>query len=203
MKKTLMAGIAAATVMFAAAPAAAQVQFAGTTTGCFGAACAPAATDTLAGLTYTAGSFDQDTGADGFLGLGGTPDGLGEFSLLGTDYNYGGSLFTLLVSFSLPTGTTPSSGTFNAMLTGSISSVTGGGVFINFDNTPLLFDSDAGQFTFAVNDVSVTAGSVAASVTGQIQAAVPEPGTWAMMLLGFGAIGYSMRRRRKPLLQIA
>lgn len=33
---------------------------------------------------------------------------------------------------------------------------------------------------------------------------VPEPATWAMMLLGFGAVGYSMRRRRKPALaQIA
>ena len=27
--------------------------------------------------------------------------------------------------------------------------------------------------------------------------AVPEPATWAMMLVGFGGIGYSMRRRRK------
>ena len=26
---------------------------------------------------------------------------------------------------------------------------------------------------------------------------VPEPATWAMMLMGFGAAGYSMRRRRK------
>ena len=38
-------------------------------------------------------------------------------------------------------------------------------------------------------------------------AAVPEPATWAMMLFGFGAIGVSMRRRRKhqsgALLQIA
>jgi hypothetical protein len=30
-----------------------------------------------------------------------------------------------------------------------------------------------------------------------VTAAVPEPGTWAMMLLGFGAIGASMRRRRR------
>ena len=29
---------------------------------------------------------------------------------------------------------------------------------------------------------------------------VPEPSTWAMMLLGFGAVGYSIRRRRKPVL---
>jgi len=29
-------------------------------------------------------------------------------------------------------------------------------------------------------------------------AAVPEPATWAMMLFGFGAIGFQMRRQRKP-----
>lgn len=34
--------------------------------------------------------------------------------------------------------------------------------------------------------------------------AVPEPATWAMMLLGFGAIGMASRRSRKPVLaQIA
>ena len=34
--------------------------------------------------------------------------------------------------------------------------------------------------------------------TGQsLVAAVPEPATWAMMLIGFGAIGVSMRRRRE------
>jgi len=31
-----------------------------------------------------------------------------------------------------------------------------------------------------------------------VNTAVPEPGTWAMMLFGFGAVGYSLRRR-KPL----
>ena len=29
---------------------------------------------------------------------------------------------------------------------------------------------------------------------------VPEPATWAMMLMGFGAAGYALRRRRKVLL---
>ena len=29
---------------------------------------------------------------------------------------------------------------------------------------------------------------------------IPEPGTWAMMLLGFGAVGFAMRRRRRPAL---
>ena len=34
--------------------------------------------------------------------------------------------------------------------------------------------------------------------------AVPEPSTWGMMLLGFGAVGFAMRRRRRPaLLQVA
>ncbi|HEX8838885.1 MAG TPA: PEPxxWA-CTERM sorting domain-containing protein, partial [Sphingomicrobium sp.] len=33
--------------------------------------------------------------------------------------------------------------------------------------------------------------------------AVPEPATWAMMLLGFGAIGVSMRRRKPVLAQLA
>jgi hypothetical protein len=43
------------------------------------------------------------------------------------------------------------------------------------------------------------------SAIGQPTPAVPEPSTWAMMLLGFGAVGVSMRRtrRRAPLPQIA
>ena len=33
--------------------------------------------------------------------------------------------------------------------------------------------------------------------------AVPEPSTWAMMLMGFGAAGYSMRRRRRQNVELA
>jgi PEP-CTERM motif len=37
-------------------------------------------------------------------------------------------------------------------------------------------------------------------VLGESVPAVPEPATWAMMLLGFGAIGLTMRRQRKRVL---
>jgi hypothetical protein len=33
-------------------------------------------------------------------------------------------------------------------------------------------------------------------IRGQLASAVPEPATWAMMLIGFGAVGHSMRRRK-------
>lgn len=48
---------------------------------------------------------------------------------------------------------------------------------------------------------NITIGSATASV-----GAVPEPGTWAMMLIGFGGIGVALRRRRagsSPTLQLA
>ena len=60
----------------------------------------------------------------------------------------------------------------------------------------------AGTFTLTVQgtrgDGSVFGGHVTAD-------AVPEPATWAMMLLGFGAIGFAARRSRKKaaLAQIA
>ena len=64
--------------------------------------------------------------------------------------------------------------------------------------------------------LSSTAGAVDGSfkdfkqlrltLAGQPRAVVPEPGTWGLMLLGFGGIGMALRRsrRRNPaLLQIA
>ena len=46
--------------------------------------------------------------------------------------------------------------------------------------------------------------AVTGNLTFQVVQAVPEPATWAMMMLGFGAIGMTIRRRRRPMLaQIA
>jgi hypothetical protein len=61
------------------------------------------------------------------------------------------------------------------------------------------FNVGAGTFTLRIEGTPGTqngafGGNVAfvASPVGL----VPEPATWAMMLLGFGAVGYSMRRRK-------
>jgi len=67
-----------------------------------------------------------------------------------------------------------------------------------------------GSAPFTLNDFVDRYASIAAlnNQSGEghpFASAVPEPASWAMMLLGFGGIGTAMRRRRKDgrLLQIA
>lgn len=59
---------------------------------------------------------------------------------------------------------------------------------------------DAGTYMLTINGNNSSTGSLGGTVTINATPAVPEPGTWAMMLLGFGAAGYAMRRRRRPAL---
>lgn len=55
----------------------------------------------------------------------------------------------------------------------------------------------AGTFTLNIQGTPGTQnGSLGGNVAFAAGTAVPEPGTWALMLLGFGAVGFSMRRRR-------
>lgn len=53
----------------------------------------------------------------------------------------------------------------------------------------------------ALNDFDGTSLSVINSFKPQftLSAAVPEPATWAMVLVGFGAVGYGMRRRTRKI----
>ena len=57
--------------------------------------------------------------------------------------------------------------------------------------------ADASCRTGAVGCRNIVATSATFDV---IEAAVPEPATWAMMLIGFGAMGVQLRRRRPALL---
>jgi hypothetical protein len=54
---------------------------------------------------------------------------------------------------------------------------------------------DSGQYTLTINGENRGNGALEGSIT--IEQAVPEPATWAMMLFGFGAVGFAMRRRKQ------
>jgi choice-of-anchor C domain-containing protein len=62
--------------------------------------------------------------------------------------------------------------------------------------TTLTFSADAvtsaNNFGLALDNVSISAID-----------AVPEPGAWAMLLFGFGSLGYVMRNRRNPIVSFA
>lgn len=55
-------------------------------------------------------------------------------------------------------------------------------------------DAYNNRFTLAVGDANGTVGYVEGRFTATL-APVPEPETWAMLILGFGMIGGAMRRR--------
>ncbi|GAO40680.1 hypothetical protein SCH01S_51_00100 [Sphingomonas changbaiensis NBRC 104936] len=90
-------------------------------------------------------------------------------------------------------------------LTGSYSSQNS----FRFNWAPIGFDPSANG-SYSVNLSTSLGGNTQYSLTATAQfgsgtvAAVPEPATWAMMLFGFGGIGFATRRKRAPALaQIA
>lgn len=70
----------------------------------------------------------------------------------------------------------------------------GGFEFAQLSNVPIF----AGlENILRINYTARGSGSYGGQLSFQPTAAVPEPGTWAFMLLGFGAIGFAMRRRKE------
>ncbi|MGK6323465.1 PEPxxWA-CTERM sorting domain-containing protein [Sphingomonas sp. DT-51] len=70
-------------------------------------------------------------------------------------------------------------------------STTGSQLFSGTMRNPIFTPS-----TFALKGYFGDSGGVL-TISAATPAAVPEPATWAMMILGMGAVGYAMRRRQK------
>jgi PEP-CTERM motif-containing protein len=90
--------------------------------------------------------------------------------------------------------------------------VTGTGISGSINLLPALGNNDlveqyflaglplgAGTYTLTVRGTRGDSGSFGGNVAFQA-GAVPEPGTWGLMLVGFGALGWQLRRRRGQVL---
>jgi hypothetical protein len=109
-----------------------------------------------------------------------------------------GTTVSLLQLF---TGGTVTSGVYSGGTLVSGGSISGSSNSLTLNNVSLTPNTD---YTFVYSGaLGKTPGNISGNAAFAI-AAVPEPATWGLMLLGFGGIGMAMRRRRRPALaQIA
>lgn len=128
------------------------------------------------------------------VGQGGTG------SISQTFVTVAGQVYTLSFNYShnLFSGTPSASASFSVDgLAGSIFHSTGSTSdldWLNYSNTFLADDSSA-TLNFTNLTGGINEGVFLDAVS--VQVAVPEPATWAMMLLGFGAIGGALRASRR------
>jgi hypothetical protein len=216
MRRILMAALATAAVGLAATPASAV-----TLQLCpGGASCVSGTTNVNLGTFNAPGSAT----VTGTVGIGGpevdftSTDGLLETNTgAATIFTASGAALDQL-TFTLVTGAFTSA-EFN-LENGDpkafdiVLSVSGGGtkvISIANANGSNVFDiiGDPGETFTSASFVSTGSGGFVDFKQLRLvlaAGAVPEPGTWALMLLGFGGIGMAMRRRRKErgaLMQVA
>ncbi len=203
MKITNLFGAAALlAVAFGSSPAAAVV-FSGSTTGCFGSGCSAAPLAITDQLAFAGTPFFSGSTTTGPLNivLGGF--GVSNPSILFFDFNdsYNGQIFNVQVNFTAPAAASPNPATFSANLSGTLNWLNGGQLQIDF-GAAQHFTYAGGSFDLQIQDVILQTGrrqpGDAEFLVGTFSAvsAVPEPSTWAMMILGFAGVGFMAYRRR-------
>lgn len=199
MKFSNLFGAAVLAVAFGSSPAAAAV-FSGSTTGCFGGGCSTAPIAISDQLAFVGGPFYGSTTTGPLNVIFG---GFGVTDPLFLDFNdsYNGQTFTLKVDFTAPAAS-PDPAYFSANLTGTLNWINGGQLKIDFLGPAQHFTFAGGSFDLEIQDVTLNTGfwnhGDAEFLVGTFSAvaAVPEPSTWAMMILGFAGVGFVAYRRR-------
>ncbi|WP_237219995.1 PEPxxWA-CTERM sorting domain-containing protein [Sphingomonas arenae] len=161
----------------------------------------PGSTGGVTGSGYIIQSGSNSSGADPAVGGQGDP----YLSVLGggnANFTFEGGLSSLGLDY----GSADAYNTFVLFLSDGTTANYTGSDLINIGtadgnqteprtNGRLTFTTSDGVF---ITGLRLLSGQNSLEVDNLgVVSAVPEPGTWAMMLLGFGAIGFSMRRRRQ------
>ena len=154
----------------------------------------------VSGSSYVIQTGSNSLGADPAVGVQGDPylsvygggsanfSFVGGVSQLGLDYGSadGYNLFTLQLSDG-----SSESYNGNALINAGTAD---GNQSAPRTNGRLTFNTGSGP---SITGLTLSSGQNSLEVDNLgVVAAVPEPATWAMMLVGFGAMGVSMRRRR-------
>jgi hypothetical protein len=156
-------------------------------------------------LTFSDNKISDATGAGVYINGADSSDGTSFH-----EWNSATKSFTDTFNFALPSGTVGfnlSSVSFVALSGLNFTSVTFNGVALTLTQVPNTFVWNA----FTTSPLPVVAGGPQVLVvkgnggvnaswggTGSFApAAVPEPGTWALMILGFGGAGAMLRSRRR------
>jgi hypothetical protein len=202
MRFGYIVGAIATVATLASAPSQAATFYSYSTAGCFGSCTSASnygvfASDNggpqTSGLNFTGVSFDL---------FGTSPLDLGNLSLqnIRSD-DPASSTFSLDVTFYTLAGSTTTS--FTADLGGSINRNRDGQVTIDWNPTTELVSYPFGSFDLTLNDIILSSSNTNEDITGTITAAVPEPSTWAMMILGFFGVGFmAYRRNSRPALRL-
>lgn len=183
MKRLLIAGAVATTLSLASTPATASSTM---TFNSLPADFSAYSTFTEDGITIASGNSNHfhtvgDGGggtAAGFYQSDGFPQTVtfsgGVFTLTSIDFlSFFNGIDALLTSSSGSIETINTTGTFNF-----------GSGFSNISFFTISSQEGGSDNSFVLDNITIAG-------------AVPEPATWAMMLIGFGAVGAAMRRRKR------
>jgi len=200
MKKTILAGLAAMPLLWSA-PSQAALVYSYSTSGCFTSTiCIPSS------QTASTGGAVRGEGGLNFKGTtasnkSGPTLSFGSMSLQNILFDDpSATKFDLKVNFTSPAGA--GSSNFTADLVGLIF-LGLGYVEIDFGG-PQTIKYDGGSFKLAIDDIYLYSIDSKDPITGRVfdvnaapVAAVPEPSTWAMMLLGFSGLGFMTYRHKR------
>lgn len=122
----------------------------------------------------------QGNGEDFQVGLTGPADFGSPISALSTTSNFAGDVFRIFGDFGRVT--VPLNYTSGSALSATST---------YFNTTLASLGLQVGSYVYISPSDTITVN------VGPMAAAIPEPGTWAMMLVGFGGMGAAMRKSRK------